>query len=244
MLDAYHRTGKAEYLDAAKKGGDFFILAQMPEPQPAWAQQYNFQVEPVWGRKFEPPAIATRESAEAIRVLVDLFLYTGQTDYLATAHRAADWLRASRMPDGQWARFYELQTNQPLYVNANYEIDYTTGNLLKGYGLLGVWGINRAMAYVDRVERFGRDSYLARRTRPPAAAELTVVAAALEPRVNAIIAELDAQGRWVKTGTISMAVFNENMFTLARYVTALQGRELKFGRDAFDTDSVWNPQVQ
>ncbi|HMC10340.1 MAG TPA: pectate lyase, partial [Pirellulaceae bacterium] len=27
------------YADAAKKGGDFLVLAQMPDPQPAWAQQ-------------------------------------------------------------------------------------------------------------------------------------------------------------------------------------------------------------
>jgi hypothetical protein len=27
--------------------GDFLILAQMPEPQPAWAQQYDFQMHPV-----------------------------------------------------------------------------------------------------------------------------------------------------------------------------------------------------
>src|SRR4030095_13651182 len=45
------------YRQASLRGGEFLIAAQMPEPQPAWAQQYNFDMQPVWARKFEPPAI-------------------------------------------------------------------------------------------------------------------------------------------------------------------------------------------
>ncbi|MCS6861261.1 MAG: pectate lyase, partial [Abditibacteriales bacterium] len=57
LLDAYRRTGQREYLEAAKKGGDFILLAQLPTPQAAWAQQYNFNMEPTWARRFEPPAV-------------------------------------------------------------------------------------------------------------------------------------------------------------------------------------------
>ena len=52
----------ASILAAAKRGGDFLLLAQMPEPQPAWCQQYHPDMHPVWARKFEPPAIACSES--------------------------------------------------------------------------------------------------------------------------------------------------------------------------------------
>src|SRR5688572_4808374 len=76
LLLAYHTYGNAAYLSAARRAGDFLRLAQMPDPQPAWAQQYNFQMEPSWGRKFEPPSLATHESADVIRVLVDLHLET------------------------------------------------------------------------------------------------------------------------------------------------------------------------
>ena len=30
-----------DYADAGRRGGEFLLLAQMPEPQPGWAQQYN-----------------------------------------------------------------------------------------------------------------------------------------------------------------------------------------------------------
>ena len=35
------------YRDAALKAGEFILLAQMPEPQPAWAQQYDYDMHPV-----------------------------------------------------------------------------------------------------------------------------------------------------------------------------------------------------
>ena len=56
MFEAAEIYGDARYHDAARRGGDFLILAQMPEPQPAWCQQYNAQMQPAWARKFEPPA--------------------------------------------------------------------------------------------------------------------------------------------------------------------------------------------
>ncbi len=42
-------------LAAIRRLGDFLLLAQMPEPQPAWAQQYHYDMQPAWARKFEPP---------------------------------------------------------------------------------------------------------------------------------------------------------------------------------------------
>ena len=47
--------GNRRYHDAAVRAGDFLLLAQMPDPQPAWAQQYGYDMHPIWARKFEPP---------------------------------------------------------------------------------------------------------------------------------------------------------------------------------------------
>src|SRR5204862_5152957 len=62
--------------------GDFLILAQMPEPQPGWAQQYDRQMRPAWARKFEPPALAGRESQDAIAALIAIHRFTGDAKYL------------------------------------------------------------------------------------------------------------------------------------------------------------------
>ncbi len=71
------------YRDSALKAADFLLAAQMPEPQPAWAQQYNYAFEPIWARKFEPPAVSGGESQVVIDALLDLTIVTGDKRYLA-----------------------------------------------------------------------------------------------------------------------------------------------------------------
>jgi hypothetical protein len=46
MLEAHRRFGGDKYLEAARRAGDFLIQAQLPDPQPAWAQQYTFDMLP------------------------------------------------------------------------------------------------------------------------------------------------------------------------------------------------------
>ncbi len=115
LLLASQLRGDAKYLDAAKRGGDFLITSQMPDPQPAWAQQYDADMHPSWSRAFEPSAICGRESQSAMWALLKLAAATGDKKYLAPLPRAIAYLRQSLLPDGRIARYYELQTNKPLY---------------------------------------------------------------------------------------------------------------------------------
>ena len=55
LLDAAEVYKDAKYKAALAKLGDFLLLAQMPEPQPAWGQQYSYDMQPIWARRFEPP---------------------------------------------------------------------------------------------------------------------------------------------------------------------------------------------
>jgi hypothetical protein len=104
-----------DFTAAAMRAGDFLIAAQMPPPQPAWAQQYDAAMQPVWSRAFEPPAISGRESQSMMWSLITLAASTGEARFLAPIDSAAAYLRSSALPDGRLARFYELQTNKPLY---------------------------------------------------------------------------------------------------------------------------------
>ena len=139
-------------MDAAVKAGEFLLDAQFPKPQQGWAQTYDANMQPVWGRKFEPPAVASRETAGAITCLVELYQRTGDARFLAAAREAAEWLRAVRLPDGDWARFYELSTNRPLYVDNDEKLTYEPKNLLDHYSLKSQADIPKALAYVDAAE--------------------------------------------------------------------------------------------
>ncbi len=82
LLEASRLYDVPKYREAAEKGGDFIILAQMPDPQPAWAQQYDVQMHPVWARKFEPPSVTGGESQSILIMLLELYRQTGKQKYL------------------------------------------------------------------------------------------------------------------------------------------------------------------
>ncbi|MCB1077634.1 MAG: polysaccharide lyase, partial [Verrucomicrobiae bacterium] len=117
LLRAHEIYGASDsrYLDALRRAGDFLILAQMPDPQPAWAQQYDEQMIPCWSRAFEPPAISSRESEEILRSLIQIAGVTQDKRYLEPVPKALAYLIQSELPSGKLSRFYELETNRPLY---------------------------------------------------------------------------------------------------------------------------------
>ncbi len=132
MLEAARIYDEPRYLASAERGGDFILLAQMPDPQPGWAQQYNRDMHPAWARRFEPASITGGESQSIMRTLLLLYRETGNRRYLEPLPRALAYYRRSLLPPtetpsearrracpGQTpcaARFYELKTNRPLYI--------------------------------------------------------------------------------------------------------------------------------
>ena len=126
--------GDPRYRAAAEKAARFLLLAQLPEPQPAWAQQYDFEMQPIWARKFEPPAVSGGESQGILRLLMEYYRRTGNRQYLKPIPPALTYLQRSLLPDGQLARFYELQTNRPLYFDREYVLTYDDANTPTHYG--------------------------------------------------------------------------------------------------------------
>jgi hypothetical protein len=123
-----NRQWAARCMEAAEKAGDFILLAQLPEPQPGWAQQYDFDMRPAWARRFEPPAVTGGEARSAIETLLVLHRETGRPKYLEPIPRALAYYRRSRLPDGRLARFYELGSNRPLYFTRDYTVPRITAS--------------------------------------------------------------------------------------------------------------------
>lgn len=186
LIDAHKIYDDERFLTTLTKLGDFLILAQMPAPQPAWAQQYSYQMHPIWARRFEPPAVAGRESQDAIATLLSIYEVTHDNKYLAPIPTAVKYLEASLLPNGQLARYYELQSNKPLYMNRNgkdYFLTYDDTNLPDHYG----WKTESQLEQLkDRYRKL-----VARKT-----ASTPAISAA---QVRKIIARLDDKGRWIET---------------------------------------------
>ena len=136
MFLAAETYGDARYRASAEKAGQFLLLAQMPEPQPAWSQQYNSQMQPAWARKFEPPAVTGGESQGVMRTLMSLYRKTGDKKYLEPIPAAIAYLQKSQLPDGRLARFYELKTNKPLYFTMDYQLTYSSDDMPTHYAFI------------------------------------------------------------------------------------------------------------
>lgn len=230
-LHLAHQTyGEAKYRDALLKLGDFLILSQMPDPQPGWAQQYNFDMQPMWARKFEPPAISGRESEVAMETLLFLHEITGDPKFLALIEPGLAWLKRSVLPDGQIARFYEMQSNRPLYfVRDTYELTYDDSNLPTHYGF-------KAMPRIDRIEKRYQELRQTGKFRRSLSNLKTLARDA-----ERIVSELDSEGRWLsdekgksvtaathlkgEAHVISSELFSRNIQSLSAYLTAVKTGE-------------------
>lgn len=228
LFEAADIYNEPRYFEAARRGGDFLILAQMPDPQPAWAQQYNPQMEPAWARKFEPPAITGGESQGAIRILMEVYRRTGDRKYLAPIPRALDYLEKSALPGGRLARFYELKTNRPLYFTKDYKLVYTDDDLPTHYGFVVPSNVRALRKAYEELAAAPPEQL--RRPQAPERIEPTprLAAAARE-----VIDALDERGAWVENGRLSQAddgrsvrrvittrTFIRNLDTLSRFLAA------------------------
>ena len=230
MLRAHELTQDDRFMQAAKRAGDFFILAQMPEPQPGWAQQYNHEMEPVWARKFEPPCVTGGESIGAMETLHDLYVVTGEEKYLKPLSAAFSWSERSALPDGQYARFYELKTNNPLYfVKDSYELTYDDSNLPTHYGFK-MDHIGHEVAKLKELMQEPREKLLEKRGEPKSERSWASKAKGAAGKAAAAMKAQNADGIWIKGDEIDAAEFSKHMMAMAYYVQSAKNGGSEFSK--------------
>src|SRR5579859_1394276 len=148
---------------AYEKGLDCILKTQISDAgkPTAWCQQYDeTSLKPAWARKFEPPSICNKESA-------DLVLFLMSIDNPSPAIKAAignavAWFRASQIlytrvqtipaermvtpfrvsvsdrivvTDSTappiWTRYYELKTHRPIFCNRDSKIVYSLAEVAR-----------------------------------------------------------------------------------------------------------------
>ncbi|QYF88263.1 pectate lyase [Brevundimonas sp. PAMC22021] len=131
----------------------------------AWCAQHDERTfEPAWARRFEPPSLSGNESVGIVRFLMSR--PDPSPEMIAAVDGAVAWFQASAIPDlrletieladgredrqliaapGErlWARFYDLQTNRPVYMGRDSvpherleDIEFERRN---GYHYVGTW---------------------------------------------------------------------------------------------------------
>ncbi|MHC4216471.1 MAG: pectate lyase [Planctomycetota bacterium] len=247
MLEAARIYDEPKYLNSAENAGAFLLLAQMPDPQPAWAQQYNLQMNPSWARSMEPPAISGRESISVLYALLALYRETGKQKYIQPVPRALDYLKKcafERNGRRVLSRFYELKTNRSLYITPGSpsvrKITYSSEKIKRGYSFF------TSADPLDRIEEEYKQLIAAEPEtlrRPEKLMSLKpfthrpgpeLSREELTEKVRAAISSLDERGAWLvplaagqKTTEpverrISSGTFARNMKLLSNYLVAIE----------------------
>ena len=183
---------KIDCLEATINAAYFLSAAQLPKPQPGWAQQYDENMQPAWARKFEPPAITGGEARGAIEAMIKVSRFTGDICLLMRVEQALDYYEKSRLPSGQLARFYELKTNRPLYFTRKYKLTYKDDDLPTHYSF-------KTSNWVPRVRRQYEKAMKDRaigELPQPSRRQVS------EAEVKRVIAALDQRGAWVEDGRL------------------------------------------
>lgn len=227
LIEAHRTYGDTAALESLGKLGQFLTLAQLPEPQPGWAQQYGPGMHPIWARAFEPPAVSGRESEDAMIALLRIAAHTGEAGFLEPVVPGVKYLERSLLSDGRLARYYELETNRPLYMRRNgksYELTHDDANLPDHYG----W---KNPHRLDVIKNGYRDVVAGRDPE-----SLSGEAKPDIETVRNLIKTLDDKGRWLSVhhpddpplvgqpkfqpgeSYLSSAVFAGNVSLLARFL--------------------------
>ncbi|MBD3292714.1 MAG: hypothetical protein GF393_07290 [Armatimonadia bacterium] len=115
LLCYLHRvTGEQKYLDAAKKGADFLIIAQ--NANGSWPHHWLLKTETgVTARGIEGGGeVNDYGTSGPVQALLNMHEYTGDERYREAALRGADWLVEAFIDNGEiagWAGQYDAENN-------------------------------------------------------------------------------------------------------------------------------------
>ncbi|MDD3322383.1 MAG: pectate lyase [Paludibacter sp.] len=157
QYDFIDRKMRVDINAAFEKGLDCIVKTQINEngKPNVWCQQHNeITLQPAWARKFEPPCICNKESAEIVLFLMSI---KNPTNAIKSSIKdAVKWFEDSKIYNTKietisatktktnyktietdriavtdstaapiWTRFYELETHRPMFSDRNSKTVYS-----------------------------------------------------------------------------------------------------------------------
>lgn len=161
---------RAKAADSVRRGTACILRTQVRQHGglTVWCAQHDEKTfAPAWARNFEPPSLSGDESVDLVRFLMSIA--HPSPEVIASVEGAIGWfqkvgirgVRIDNSPgaDGKkdrhvvpdpaapviWARFYELDTDRPIYIGRDRAIRYDFNAIERerraGYGYLGPWPV-------------------------------------------------------------------------------------------------------
>jgi PelA/Pel-15E family pectate lyase len=172
LVLCYQALGDGRLREPILRGMDSYLSTQQPAPQPGWALQYTQDLKPAGARSYEPCALATHTTVDAVEQLLKFYRLTGDEKYLARVPEALAWLDAVRLPDAGRGdgpihpTFVEIGTGRVLYlhrsgsnvVNGRYYTDYDPRKTIRHYSSTRRLDVAGLRARYDEVRRLSKEA--------------------------------------------------------------------------------------
>jgi PelA/Pel-15E family pectate lyase len=167
--DFVEKERRARAAAAVQRGIDCILKTQIKHEGrlTVWCAQHDkMTLAPAWARKYEPPSLSGSESVGVVRFLMEI--EQPAPEIVAAIEGAITWLQgvaihelrverfvaADGMRDSRviadpaagplWARFYELGTHRPLFMDRDSKPVYSLAEIDQerrgGYAYYGTWG--------------------------------------------------------------------------------------------------------
>lgn len=159
---------RARAAAAVSRGVDVILKTQVRQDGrlTVWCAQHDaVTLAPAWARRFEPPSLSGSESVGIVRFLMSLEHPSPEVRAAVEGARAwfersairdtrlESYVNAEGQPDRRlapapgadplWARFYDLQTNAPIYMGRDSVAHADLGDIERerrmGYTYVGAW---------------------------------------------------------------------------------------------------------
>ena len=117
-MDAVGTERRAKCRAAFEKGLACVLNCQIRvDGQPTvWCQQHDREtLRPANGRAYELASFCSQESADIVQFLMTLD--NPSPEVIASVEGAVRWFEKTRLPDGKWARFYDLEECRPFFCD-------------------------------------------------------------------------------------------------------------------------------
>jgi len=141
-----------------------------------WAQQHHaLTLKPVSARNFEPPAESSGESAHVLMLLMDL-LPTPNAEEQTAIRAAVAWFKKTAIygqswehsPEGRqlvaqpgtgpiWARYYQIDTERPIFADRDKTIHDNESELSKERNNGYAWYNTAPLAALERFEKWNKE---------------------------------------------------------------------------------------
>jgi pectate lyase len=161
---------RAKARQAFDRGIDCILKSQViVDGRPTgWCAQHHMQtLEPVGGRSFELVSLSGWEGASIVLLLMEIENPT--PEIRRAIEGAVAWFERVKIipaptpdnpnPEPQWARFYEIGTDRPIFADRDgvkvYSLDEIDKERVSGYRWFGNWGIRVREKYVQWSAKYG-----------------------------------------------------------------------------------------